>query len=250
MRTALSPMRASRYGGHSRPGRSRDHNMDAWSAEPGEAAVIADGMGSTRRGGEAARLVVDVVTAALRGQPAEESTLLAAVAGAQDAVVERFNGAVTSGGRLEGATTLCAVVPSGPDLLVASIGDSRVQLLRGGTLSTLTADHTVAAHLVAVGATEPDSPLARRTANHLRRYLGNPAGAVPDLIRFRPLPGDVWLLSTDGVHSVLDAAELIALLSVDAAPGDIARSLVDAAEAAGGTDDGTAVVLMIDEVTP
>lgn len=249
MSTALSAMHANRYGGHSRLGRSREENMDAWSARPGEAVVVADGMGSTRRGGEAAHLAVEVVTAALREGPTEESHLLAAVADAQQAVLGRFNSEVVSGGALQGATTLCVLVPSGPDLLVASIGDSRVQLLRDGVLSTLTEDHTVAAHLVAVGATEADSPLARRTANHLRRYLGNPAGAEPDLSRVRPQPGDVWLLSTDGVHAVLDPADLVALMSVTSEPADIARSLVDAAEAAGGTDDGTAVLVLIDDVT-
>lgn len=211
--------------------------------------MVTDGMGSTPRGGEAARLVVDVLTTAMRAGPADEATLLAAVAAAQAAVLARFNADVASGGSLEGATTLCAVVPSGPDLVVANIGDSRVQLLRDGVLSTLTEDHTVAAHLVAAGATEPGSPLARRTANHLRRYLGNPAGAEPDVTRIRPRPGDVWLLSSDGVHSVLEPADLAAQLSADAEPADIARALVEAAEAAGGTDDGTAVVLIIDGVT-
>lgn len=228
-------------GAHSRRGARRETNMDAFVVLPAEGMVVlADGMGSTRRGGEAARWAVEQFAEQLAGTPArDESAVNAAVAAVQERLVTEF----APGGALTGATTLCAVVADEDDLLIVNVGDSRCHLLHDGALLTMTTDHTLAAHLVAVGAAEPDSPLARRTANHLRRYLGNPAGATADVTRHRLGAADAVLLSTDGVHGVLTGAQMTDLLLADADPDLAARRLVLAAVAAGGTDDATALVL-------
>lgn len=228
-------------GADSRLGVRRGTNMDAFVSLPAEGIVVlADGMGSTRRGGEAARLAVEQFAGLLAGTPVrDESAVNAAVAAVQEQLVAEFapDGAVT------GATTLCAVVADCDDLLIVNLGDSRCHLLHDGALLAVTTDHTVAAHLVAVGAAEPDSPLVRRTTNHLRRYLGNPAGAAADVTRHRLAAADAVLLSTDGVHGVLTAAQLTDILLADPDPGVAARRLVTAAVAAGGTDDATVLVI-------
>lgn len=228
-------------GAHSRLGARRGTNMDAFVSLPAEGIVVlADGMGSTRRGGEAARLAVEQFADLLAGSAVrDEAAVHAAVAGVQERLVAEF--AVE--GSLTGATTLCAVVAGEADLVIVNLGDSRCHLLHEGALFALTTDHTVAAHLVAVGATEADSPLARRTANHLRRYLGNPAGAAADVTRHRLVPGDAVLLSTDGVHGVLSTERMAAVVNADPNPDVTARRLVATAVAAGGTDDATALVV-------
>lgn len=214
--------------------------MDALFVAPhGGLVVLADGMGGTRRGAEAAALAVAVFAGRLSGADRDEAEVEAAVAEAQRQVVAEF----AADGQLTGATTLCALVRSGRELLVVNVGDSRALLLRHGALQRLTTDHTVAAHLVAVGAAEPDSPLVRRTTNHLRRYLGNPAGACADVTRLRPAPGDVMLLCTDGVHGALSGTQLADIMAGSPEPELCARRLVVAAAAAGGTDDATAVVV-------
>lgn len=238
-----------RVGAHSRLGARRETNMDAFVSLPADRVVVlADGMGSTRRGGEAARLAVQRFADLLTGTAAhdeagvhDEAAVHAAVAAVQERLVAEF----AAGGSLTGAATLCAVVGDGPDLLIVNLGDSRCHLLHDGALQVLTTDHTVAAHLVAVGATEPDSPLARRTTHHLRRYLGNPAGATADVTRHRLTPGDAVVLSTDGVHGVLTGVQMTDILRADPDPETAARRLVAAAVAAGGTDDATALVLRL-----
>lgn len=232
---------AWQVGAHSERGARRSTNMDAVlvRAEAG-VVVLADGMGSTRRGAEAAAMAVAAFGDGLAGVdgPAE-SDVEAAFAAAQDQVVEEFTG----DGSLTGATTLCAIVAGRDGLLIVHVGDSRCHLLRDGVLTVLTTDHTVAAHLVSVGAAEPDSPLARRTANHLRRYVGNPAGTTADVIRHLAAPGDALLLSSDGLHGMLSTQQMADILRADDDPALAARRLVVAAAAAGGTDDATAVVV-------
>jgi len=241
--TSPSPAIAERWrvGAHSLLGARRGTNMDAFVLLPAEGIVVlADGMGSTRRGGEAARWAVQQFAEELAATPVrDESAVNATVAAVQQRLVAEF--AVQ--GALTGATTLCAVVADGDDLLIVNLGDSRCHLLHDGGLLAVTTDHTVAAHLVAVGAAEPDSPLARRTANHLRRYLGNPAGATADVTRHRLAATDAVLLSTDGVHGVLTVDQMTDIMLADDDPELTARRLVVAAVAAGGTDDATALVL-------
>lgn len=241
--TPPSPPTTARWlvGAHSRLGTRRASNMDAFVTLPAEGIVVlADGMGSTRRGGEAARLAVEQFAGLLAGTALrDESAIHAAVGQVQEQLVAEFaaEGAVT------GATTLCAVVTDGAELLVVNLGDSRCYLRHDGALLALTTDHTVAAHLIEIGATEPGSALARRTANHLRRYLGNPAGATADITRHRLVAGDAVLLSTDGVHGSLSVAQMTDIMLADADPELTARQLVAAAIAAGGTDDATSLVV-------
>lgn len=239
-------------GAHSERGARRGTNMDALLLAPHSGLVVlADGMGSTSRGGEAAAMAVAVFGEYLATAGHDEEHVHAAVAAVQARLVTEFAPA----GLLTGASTLCALVAVGDrdgapkvavgagELIVVNVGDSRAHLLRDGVLQALTTDHTVAAHLVAVGAAEPDSPLVRRTTNHLRRYLGNPAGASADLTRLRPVPGDTVLLSTDGVHGALTTEQMADILAGSPDPDLCARRLVVAAAAAGGTDDASAVVV-------
>ncbi len=241
--TSASPDLPDRWrvGAHSRLGARRGTNMDAFVLRPTDGVVVlADGMGSTRRGGEAARWAVEQFAAQLtEAAVRDEAAVHAAVATVQGRVVAEFAAA----GTLTGATTLCAVVADEEDLLIVNLGDSRCHLLHEGRLLAVTTDHTVAAHLIAVGAAAPDSPLVRRTTHHLRRYLGNPAGAVADVTRHRPSAADAVLLSTDGVHGVLTVDQMADVMLADDDPELTARRLVVAAVAAGGTDDATAVVL-------
>ena len=240
---AIASAMAARWlvGAHSERGARRGTNMDALFVAPHSGLVVlADGMGSTSRGGEAAAMAVAVFAEHLAAVRDEEQ-VNAAVAAVQERLVTEFAPA----GLLTGASTLCALVAvaDSDELIVVNVGDSRAHLLREGVLQVLTTDHTVAAHLVAVGAAEPDSPLVRRTTNHLRRYLGNPAGASADLTRLRPVPGDAVLLSTDGVHGALSNAQMADILAGSPDPELSARRLVVAAAAAGGTDDASAVVV-------
>lgn len=247
-----------RAAGAARPAPSRTQSMDAHllATERGVLA-IADGVSSTPLGGQAAALAVrEFCQHARSGDP---SVLRAAVRHAQDAVRREYADAE----RLHGATTLCAVALSAaPDdqdseedsaddsdepgqLAVVQLGDSRCYRLRGRILELLTNDHTVGAHLVAIGAAEPGSALVRRLSNHLERFVGNPAGAEPDITIRDLLPGDRLLLVTDGVYGVVPQPDLAKALADGDSPESIAHSLIEQATANETRDDATAVVAFV-----
>jgi protein phosphatase len=215
--------------------------MDAYVALPDSGVfVLADGVGSTERGSEAAWLAVTEFATALSSEPTRDEPLVrAAVADVQARVLAEF----THGENLIGAATLCAALLDGPRLMVVNLGDSRCYLLHNGQLSQLTSDQTVAAHLVAIGAAEPGSPLVRRTTNHLQRYLGARTDAEPDISMHHFKPGDILLLSSDGLHGAVPPDRMAQLLLDNPDPAGAARLLVDEAVSNGGTDDATAVVV-------
>ncbi|CAN5275700.1 N/A [soil metagenome] len=225
--------------GCSQTGASRSTNMDAYVAVPERGVfVLADGVGSTERGSEAAWLAVTEFARALPDLH-DEDAARTAVAAVQRLVLAEF----LDGEDLSGAATLCAALLDGPRLLVVNLGDSRCYLLHDGILTQLTTDHTVAGHLVAIGATEPGSPLARRTTHHLQRYLGARTDSEPEIGWHEIRSGDTMLLSSDGLHGAVPAARMAELLLAHPDPAAAARALVDEAVGNGGTDDATALVV-------
>lgn len=189
-------------------------------------AAVADGVGGAPGGAEASR-------AALRGLGA-----VVLDGGSQLPAEQRLRDGYRAAGErlLEQAlavpslrdmgTTLTAVVVADGRLYVGHVGDTRLYRWHGGRLLRCTADHA---------AREPD--------NVLLRWLGGGLRTVEaDYATFDLVPGERWLLVSDGVWSVLPAAEL-ARLAGRGDPAQVARALVARALDLGGPDNATAVVL-------
>ncbi len=254
----------------SRTGRSRPASEDRWVAvtrASGLLLAVADGMGGTVAGGPAADAALAglveslaTVTPALpppgrarAGAAAEGRTtpmsivipdrgpdLAAAVAAAHD----RVRRLATDGMPvpLRPGTTLTAALVTGRRLRLAHLGDSSCWLLRRGRLRRLTEEHTHAAQLVAAGAVQPGSVAQRRLDGMLTRFAGMPGSACPQLATVRLRAGDRLLVATDGVTRALPVPALATLLG---RPGTTATDLVDAAAAAGGRDDATALLAAV-----
>ncbi|MFU8805091.1 MAG: PP2C family protein-serine/threonine phosphatase [Bradymonadaceae bacterium] len=107
-------------------------------------------------------------------------------------------------------TTVALLVVEEDEAIIAHIGDSRVYRLRDGELESLTRDHSFYNELIAAGTA--DMPGSRDFAykNIITRALGIPtsSGELPELRRETVLPGDIFLLSSDGVHDVLSDEEI------------------------------------------
>ncbi|HEX6357631.1 PP2C family protein-serine/threonine phosphatase [Actinophytocola sp.] len=201
-------------------------------------AVVADGMGDSRGSALAGRATVDTVVEGITGEVTPD-LLRAVVARAQDTVIEIGRGDVGLAG-----CTLTALT-GGPDgLWIVQVGDSRVYRLRGGLLELLTVDHTMA-WLGAVHGWYPfDSREARNARYHLTRYIGHPDRPAPDVLSVAPAAGDVYLLCTDGVAEQVPYARIAEVLGTRA-PEPAVRELLAAADAAGGDDNATAVVVAV-----
>jgi protein phosphatase len=147
-------------------------------------------------------------------------------------------------------TTLTAMVWTGSQLGLVHIGDSRAYLLRDGELFRITHDHTMVQSMIDEGRLTPEEATVHPQRTLLLKALTGAAGAVvPDLRLCDALPGDRYLLCSDGLCTVVPDEEVGRLLDSAPAPDAAVRSLVEAAIDAGGPDNVSCVVADVAEAT-
>ncbi len=224
-----------RAAGLSDQGRMRANNEDAFFCDPAARLfLVADGLGGHAGGEVASALVAGAAAAAAAAvsnapDPGRE---LATLLRRADAEVR-----ARAAGDLSGmASTAVALSLRNSDAWVAHAGDSRAYRLRGGSLRRLTRDHTPEAELGA------ELPIR---SGMITRALGIGAGCDCELTRETAAPADRFLLCSDGLTDCLDDAAIANLLAAPGEPADIARDLVAAANAAGGRDNITVIVILV-----
>lgn len=239
-------MFAIAHAGRSDTGRQRPDNQDRWAADVNQHLfVVADGVARSAHGALAAQLVTEQLPACVAGQLGDRNApgrLGRAVAELSDALYVRGQ----ADPELTRATsTVVAVLVSGSRALIAHLGDSRAYRCRKQQLQHLTCDHTLLQELINVGQVAAGQTAAHPARNVLTRYVGMIPPALPGVTAIDVQPGDRLLLCSDGVHGVLDKALLCEILTAQPDPGCACDALVDAANAAGGPDNITAVVVDI-----
>ena len=235
------------------PGTRREVDEDAcgtWS-EVHETAVVAvaDGVSSGPAGEVASGMVIDVLLRAFREDPpglAAGARLYRAV---QQANIELYDRAVAVPELRGMATTLTAAVVERGELTAVHVGDSRLYHLRGGTLTQLTKDHTVAAEKVRYGLLGKDRARSHPDRCVLTRSVGRELIVSRDRISQPLVQDDVLLACSDGVHGVLEDAELASLLR-DRHADDACGAIVAAANGRGTPDNLSAAVLRVVGPTP
>ncbi len=224
------------------PGAKRTHNEDAYVDRPDLGIwAVADGAGGHAAGEVASGMIADALEAIPAGLSA--SDLLAQVRIA----LEQTHAAL----RDEAARR-------GPDVLVASTvvvmlardehfaclwaGNSRAYLLRSGELHQITRDHSLVQELLEAGAIGPDEVMNHPRSNVITRAVGAELDEFAlDKVSDRLLPGDRFLLCSDGLCKTLPDVALASLLG--ASDGVPPQVLVDAALAANVSDNVTAVAV-------
>jgi len=247
------------FAGQTHVGLKRTVNQDAFLLLPEEGLFcVADGLGGHASGEVAARVAVEEMAEFFRltGRDAdatwpfaEERTLgpaenrfLASIRVANLRVRER----AAADERLRGmGTTVVAAFFTGAkkELLVAHVGDSRAYLLRRGTLTRLTEDHSLLNDVRRLRALTPEEIAAFPHKNVIVRALGMRDTVEADLQRVELQEGDVVMLCCDGLSGMLSEARMAEVLR--AGRSDLrrtAQALVDAANAAGGLDNVTCVL--------
>ncbi len=241
--------------GYSDIGLRRHMNEDsfAMAQEGGEAErrgacyVVCDGLGGAPAGEVASRLAADAFVAAwLSGiLPSADMKQRSrhAVREADDAVRR----ASWSSADLAGmGTTLVALVTYAGRACICNVGDSRCYRLRAGVLRQLTEDHTLAADMVRQGLLDPAYAREVSERNILTRAVGTAGRAEPDIAWDEMHAGDRYLLCTDGLWGPVPEPDLGAALT-NGSVQEAARRLVELANAHGGPDNATAVVVEITE---
>jgi PPM family protein phosphatase len=203
--------------------------------------VVADGMGGAQAGEHASRLAVDTVAEVVgAAAQADAETLARAFQEANSRVMH----AASQDASLEGmGTTLLAALDLDPELLIASVGDSRAYVYDGQELTVITEDQT---WVNEVGRRLGIDETSLRS-HPMRHVLTMAIGVSPELrvhsYTLQPQPGALVLLCSDGLHGVLEAPTIAETLAGNGTLESKCQRLIAAARSAGGPDNITAVLL-------
>jgi protein phosphatase len=244
--------------GISDKGRVRPHNEDCFAVDEALGLlVIADGMGGHNAGEVAARMAVDAIVDHVRANAddwsfgyddsvsVDANVLRTAIHVANIQILEAAIGVANYSGM---GTTIVAARLVGDRLIVAHVGDSRLYLLSNGRLTQITDDDSWVATVL---AREPGVDRAVLAYHPMRNALTNVVGARGrtdvHIVERTLTGGDVLLMTTDGVHGVVDDMRLERILKETNSPNAAAKELVAAALARGSRDNNTAIVAWYDD---
>ncbi len=241
-------------------GRVRPVNEDCWAFEPSRGlCVVADGMGGHKAGDVAARIAVETIVASIGREPGNAGSdaarwpfgfdpslstagnrLRTAIHLAHMQIVET---SVTSDEYAGMGTTIVASVLEGNRLSIAHAGDSRLYVLAGDRLRQVTRDDSWMASML---AQDPDADREHYERHPMRHALTNVVGArrraEVHVIEETLSGGELLVLTTDGVHGVLDDDRIEQVLLDGKDEREMAERLVAAALGRGSHDNCTALV--------
>jgi protein phosphatase len=231
-----------RYAARSDVGLVRSNNQDSAYAGP-NLLVVADGMGGHAGGDVASALTIAALVALDRPDHSSDQSM-SELERSIDRARQDLVDATTADPDLAGmGTTVTALLKSGNTLAMAHLGDSRAYLLRDGVLAQVTVDHTFVQHLVDTGRITPDEAETHPQRNVVMRVLGDfDLDLTPDLSIREAVPGDRWMLCSDGLSGFVPDDEIAEVLISVATPADAVERLVSMSMRAGSTDNITVVV--------
>lgn len=232
--------------GQTDSGLQRHRNEDYYLISTDQALyTVADGMGGYAGGEIASRLAVDCVAQAI----ADESLAVPvnpkrpALANRLVKSIEIANGRVFAEAKRDArytgmGTTLIAALfsPNTSRVCVAHVGDSRCYRVRAGSITLLTLDHTLSAKGV-----------TGKVGEHLHRAIGIRPNVKVDVVIDAPQAGDRYLLCSDGLTKMLPDDAIASIVAGDSDIDRVVKKLVDSANAKGGRDNITAVLIRVDE---
>jgi len=229
---------AHAYAGLSDIGRIRTHNEDAVLLSPPLFAV-ADGLGGHHAGEIASSIAIEALLAHMPGR-VDAKALGRAVRVANKAVIEA---AEAGEGRSGMGTTLTAAMIEGTSISIAHVGDSRAYLYHNTILERITQDHSMVADLVRQGLLTEEQSRHHPNRSIITRALGSDPNMYADVYEVDAHPGDRLLLCTDGLSGMLTDVVIADILSLYPDPEAAVKALIDAANAAGGQDNISLVVV-------
>jgi protein phosphatase len=244
------------------PGLRRTSNEDSYSTRADVGLfVVADGMGGHVAGEVASRVAVEAIEAFIeetagadknRTWPFPFDPALSLEANRLKAAFRlanrRIASAIADSQDLRGmATTASAVLVGRTSASVGHVGDSRVYVLRQGKLAQITHDHSWVEEQVRAGTLTPSAARQHPWRNVVTRALSGGEDPEVDVTEVTPVPGERYLLCSDGLFGVVADERIAEILGQTGVTLEgISRALVDAANQAGGPDNITALILEID----
>jgi serine/threonine protein phosphatase PrpC len=239
-------------------GRKRKHNEDSCFADDAMGLyIVADGMGSHSAGEVAsAQAVKSIREALVEGKPLLESFSRTPTVESREHVAQLVERAILRAcadihalavsdlGKRGMGTTVVALLVAGKKAVVGHVGDSRVYLFRSGRAHQLTEDHTIIQEQLKRGLITKEQVPTADNKNVITRAVGIQPSVAVDTLVTDVLPGDLFLLCSDGLHGYLHDDELPQLLAQERRK--LPDLLVDLANQRGGKDNVTAVCIGVE----
>ena len=209
--------------------------------------MVADGMGGAQAGEIASRMCAEAFAQADLIGPAPTDVLRSTIQLANGRILERSRSDPDAAGM--GTTVTAAFMDEGGTIAFAHVGDSRAYLLRDGSLQRLSDDHSLVGELVRKGELSETDAERHPQRSVITRALGTDESVEVDTFEVRAAAGDVFLLCSDGLNTMVPEPKIADILAGDRAAATLARDLVRAALAGGGEDNVTAIVFRVGETT-
>jgi protein phosphatase len=234
------------------PGCVRPENEDAvghWPHEDGLLFAVADGLGGHVAGEIASTLALEVLAREMERAPGSWPVTKRLRRAIQEANLELYNKAVAVPELRGMGTTLTATVVVGGTLVAAHVGDCRLLLLRDGSATQLTKDHTWVWEQVQYGLLSPEQARMHPRRHVITRCLGRELIPAIDVLSLDLRSGDVLAQMSDGVHAALREAEIVELLKAHR-PEPACQALVRRGREEGGEDNLSVQVAAVHSCPP
>ncbi len=237
-------------------GNYRENNEDAIEVKTFPdmtVGIVADGMGGQAFGEIASKRAIEVVPRELRKNLTPTASVEEATSFIKKAVVQTNEEIVTMGAldremKNMGTTIVLALWRRGAEMYIASLGDSRAYLVRGGQIQQLTVDHSLAQALVENKTITPEEAKEHRFRNVLWKYLGSKEiGEGPDVKVVPIQPGDRFLLCTDGLSGPVPDSQLLSYITEHPDVQQCADGLGQLALDSGSRDNVSCIVMEVVE---
>jgi PPM family protein phosphatase len=243
-------------GGKSDVGQQRENNEDSYRiVEALNLYVISDGMGGEAHGEIASAMTVETIVKSCMGEETDAApTYAVAQADWNDSTKRLFNAAHLANSKIYQSAekhpeqqgmgaTLTAAWINEEKLSVVHVGDSRVYLLRSGSLQQLTSDHSLVAEQVRRGILTASEAERSDMQSVLLRALGTQPEIEVDAEEHVLFPSDTLLLCSDGLTRMVTEPEIAGTLLAEPDPTKAANRLVELANENGGADNVTVIVV-------
>ena len=239
-------------------GRKRQHNEDAMLCDPALGLfIVADGMGGHAAGEVASARAIEVVREhistdrqallALASNATQEARQAAAELveqAVQRACAEVYRMALADSTKRGMGTTFVMMALGGAKGVIGHVGDSRVYLVRNGQTHRLTEDHTLVAAQLKAGTITKEQAATSQYRNVITRAVGIQESVQVDTLIVDLVPGDTFMLCSDGLHGYLQDDELAPMVAAVESK-DLPKRLITLANERGGKDNITSVVLRV-----
>jgi len=226
-------------------GRLRRNNEDSLLARA-PLFVVADGMGGAQAGEVASAKVIEAFQDGLPDEGGSAEERLATLIVEANARVHELS---TTDREMQGmGTTTTAVYVGEEEIALAHVGDSRAYLLRDGKLERLTNDHTLVEELLRQGRITEEEAEHHPQRSIVTRSVGPEPEVQVDRLTMRGRDGDLFLVCSDGLTSMISEAAVGDILRTSPSLRETAHALVQAANDAGGRDNISVVLFVLEEV--